>query len=63
MVTTNKARILESFQARKLTGNNGNVRCNGMKKDGLVARGPRALGTRMLYKGWERVSLDGRFYR
>ena len=46
MVTRTKARILGSFQTRKLTGNKGNVRCNGMEKDGLVARGPRALGTR-----------------
>ena len=36
MVTRTKARILGSFQTRKLTGNNGNVRHNGMK-DGLVA--------------------------
>ena len=39
MVTRSKARILESFQTRKLTGNNGNVRHNGMEKDGLVALG------------------------
>ena len=38
MVTRTKARILESFQTRKLQGNNGNVRCNEMEKDGLVAR-------------------------
>ena len=37
MVTRTKARILGSFQTRKLTGNNGNVRHNGMEKDGLVA--------------------------
>ena len=28
-----------SFQTRKLTGNKGNVRYNGMEKDGLVALG------------------------
>ena len=39
MVTRTKACILESFQTRKLTGNNGNVRHNGMEKDGLVALG------------------------
>ena len=38
MVTRTKARILEGFQTRKLQGNNGNVRCNEMEKDGLVAR-------------------------
>ena len=38
MVTRTKARILESFKTGKLTGNKGNVRCNGMEKDGLVAR-------------------------
>ena len=39
MVTRTKARILESFQTRKLTGNNGNVGCNEMEKDSLVALG------------------------
>ena len=39
MVTRTKARILEGFQTRKLTGNKGNVRYNGMEKDGLVALG------------------------
>ena len=39
MVTRTKARILGSFQTRKLTGNKGNVRYNGMEKDGLVALG------------------------
>ena len=39
MVTRTKARISENFQTRKLTGNKGNVRCNGMEKDGLVALG------------------------
>ena len=37
MVTRTKASILESFQTRKLTRNNGNVRYNRVEKDGLVA--------------------------
>ena len=36
MVTRTKARILESFQTRKLTGNKGNVRHNGTEMNGLV---------------------------
>ena len=43
MVTRTKARILGSFQTRKLTGNKGNVRYNGMEKDGLVALGDENL--------------------
>ena len=39
MVTRTKARILESFQTRKLTGIKGNVRHNGMEMNGLVALG------------------------
>ena len=39
MVTRTKASILESFQKRKLTGNNGNVRYNGMEMNGLLALG------------------------
>ena len=39
MVTRTKARILESVQTRKLTGNKGNVRHNGMEMNGLVALG------------------------
>ena len=39
MVTRTKARILESFQTKKLTGNKGNVRHNGMEMNGLVALG------------------------
>ena len=36
MATTTKVRILESFQTRTLTGNNENVRYNGMEMNGLV---------------------------
>ena len=39
MVTRTKARILGSFQTRKLTGNSGNVRYDGMEMNGLVALG------------------------
>ena len=33
-----------SLQTRKLTGNKGNVRYNGMEKDGLVALGFTLVG-------------------
>ena len=71
MVTRTKARILESFQTRKLQGNNGNVRCNEMEKDGLVARA-ESLGTRKCVPSAQirgggglgvGVTLDGGFYR
>ena len=56
MVTRTKARILESFQTRKLTGNKGNVGCNGMEKDGLVALGDEECGFLQLKYGGMRGS-------
>ena len=53
MVTRTKARILGSFQTRKLTGNKGNVGCNGMEMDGLVALVDEECGFLQLNKeGW-----------
>ena len=73
MVTRTKARILESFQTRKLQGNNGNVRCNEMEKDGLVATaespGDENVCSFSSNKGGGGVgvgvgvTLDGGFYR
>ena len=59
MVTRTKARILGSFQTRKLTGNNGNVRHNGMEKDGLVAlRDENVVSFSSNKEGWG-FTLDG----
>ena len=59
MVTRTKARILESSQTRKLTGNKGNVRHNGMEKDGLVAlRDENVVSFSSNKEGWG-FTLDG----
>ena len=44
MVTRTKAGILESFQTRKLTGNNGNVRHSGMEMNGPGSSRGRECG-------------------
>ena len=69
MVTRTKARILGSFQTRKLTGNNGNVRHNGMEKDGLVALGDENVFSFSSNNGegggggGVGVTLDSEFFR
>ena len=48
-----------SFQTRKLTGNNGNVRCNKEEKDGLVAlRDEDVVSFSSNKEGWG-FTLDG----
>ena len=67
IVTRTKARILESFQTRKLTGNNGNVRHNGMEKNGLGALGNENVVSFSSNKGGGGggggVTLDGGVFR
>ena len=59
MVTRTKASILGSFQTRKVTGNNGNVRYNRVEKDGLVAlRDENVVSFSSNKEGWG-FTLDG----